>query len=198
MPNLITRAELAAADAAFADLTRTRLDAIIEAASRKVEAHCRRGFALDTYTEYHDAAYGPRLYLRNRPVVSITSVTVDGTEVDNTNLDAWTLDGASGVLTRGSGRGAAQFAAGWGAGTRNVVVVLVGGYSPIPADVREATIAECRYLLDTARASGVFQQEKIGDYFYSMNQYSTSSSRGGVGSAGAASLLAPYVQDDII
>jgi hypothetical protein len=197
MPNLITRAELAAADAAFADLTRARLDAVIEAASRKVEHHCRRAFAYGTYTEYHDGGGGPRLYLRHRPVDSITSVTADGDAIDNTNLDAWTLDGERGVLTRGQGRGDYRLGPRWTFGTSNIVVVLTGGYSPIPADVREATIAECRFLLDTARASGVFQQEKIGDYFYSMNSFTQSRSGGGVGSAGAASLLAPYVQDDI-
>jgi hypothetical protein len=197
MPDLITAAEVAAADPAFAELSADRQSSLVTAVSRKIERYCRRTFALASYTEYHSGTGTSLLFLKHRPVTAITSVTVNGVAVTNTANDAWTLDGEAGILTRGDGRGDPAFAIPWPIGTRNIVVVLTGGFDPIPDDVKEACLAEIRYLYDTARVSGVFTQERVGDYFYSMNQMSSVDS-GGIGSPGAKSLLAPYVQDVIL
>lgn len=51
---------------------------LCEAANRAVEDHCRRRFDLQTHTEYHDivGAVGT-LFVRNPPIVTLTSVTDD-------------------------------------------------------------------------------------------------------------------------
>lgn len=82
---------------------------------------------------------GYALTLRNTPVVSITSITIDGQDVPpgsgaNTpnQIDGWTLDGDRIELLGGT------YA--FTAGIRNNVIVYQAGYAAIPADVAQAVV----------------------------------------------------------
>lgn len=52
----------------------TTLDGLIAAASRGIESHCRRLFALRQYDECYDGCPGRRLLLRHYPLVSVERV----------------------------------------------------------------------------------------------------------------------------
>lgn len=67
------------------------------------------------------------LLLSRRPVISVTSVTVDGVALASTDYSVT----PHGVLTRTAGR--------WPSGVDNIVVVYVAGRSVVPAGVLDGT-----------------------------------------------------------
>lgn len=187
MADLITTAELTAAVPSLA--TRSDLAALVSAASQAVERYCGRTFERATLTETHDGRNRSRLWLRRRPIVSVASVTINGTALDNTTSDAWVFHPATGELRRGNGHEAEQFAAWFPWGLQNIVVTYTGGYNPIPADVKHATILWARHLADAAQTGGMIASESIGDYSYSLGPGAQQAA-----SAAALELLAPYVE----
>jgi len=121
--------------------------------------------------------------LRQRPVRSVASVTVDGVALESTG---WNLHGA--LLRRIDG-GCFPL------GVANVVVVYTHGYDipptvvdwPVPADIRLVALIAARRVYSAVGASdsgGTQQSETMGSYSY------TSASTAQVAST-AAQLLAP-------
>jgi hypothetical protein len=168
MTDLVTQQEVTDAWAAFASLPAARKAQLITAASRAVERYCDRTFASGTVTDTIDGDNSPRVFLSRPPITSITSVTVNGSALDNTYGDAWSFNPDTGELLRGDGKDDPRFATWFPRGFRNVVVVFVGGYSSIPEDVKEATIETVKHMHDLAKKTGVYQSEAIGDYSYTL------------------------------
>lgn len=78
-----------------------------------------------TFTETYSGRGDRAILLRRRPVVSVVSVTVDGTVVTD-----WSVT-EHGVLTRTAGS--------WPRGVDNVVAVYVAGRAQVPAAVLDGT-----------------------------------------------------------
>jgi hypothetical protein len=176
---------------------------LIAAASAAVEDHCNRAFRLATVTESYDGG-APRLFLRRPPIQSVASVAVNGVALDNTAGTAWTLDPDTGELARGRvltpeswwwlGAAAAGYGygggyrPGWAPGMLDVTVAYTGGYAAIPAPVRQATLLVVKHLAESARATGLYTSERIGDYMYQMAQAGPDARL----PAAARMLLGPY------
>ncbi len=58
------------------------ISTIIDRVSAQTVAYCNQNFAKQTYTETMSGSGGKNLMVTNTPIVSITSVTYDGTVVD--------------------------------------------------------------------------------------------------------------------
>lgn len=106
---------------------------LITNASAFIEQYCNRTFALTSYTETRNGNGGNKLFLLNGPVVSVSSVTVDGNVVPpspNPLASGWVNDDSM-VYIRG----------GWFAcGIQNVTVQYSAGFATTPADVAQACI----------------------------------------------------------
>jgi hypothetical protein len=164
MADLVADADVAAQVPGWAALPAGQRSALISAASRAVETYCRRTFSATDFDERYDSNSTGRLFLRNRPIISIASVSL-GTKNDTSpnviDPSAYDFDPSTGEVVTGSGDSFWSpygFGAGWGwdIGTggpagrfRDVRVVYRAGYEPadIPADVRLATILTVRSLL---------------------------------------------------
>lgn len=99
------------------------LAAKILEASSDIEAQCRRSFALAGYTErvWGGDACTEYLVLRQYPVASITSVTVDDVAID---ASEYRLDPETGMLYRLDVGGRPC----WWSWCKDVVIVYSGGY----------------------------------------------------------------------
>lgn len=189
MSDLITTDDLTASCPTLSG--RADLARLVSSASQAVEAYCGRTFAVATYTERHDGRGLSRVWLRQRPVIEVTSVSADGYALDNTSGDAWTLDPDTGELLWGNGFDDPRFAPRFARGSRNIEVVYSAGFDPIPEAVATAAILTAKWLADRTGASGAFQSERIGDYSYTL------ATQAGLLPDAAEVMLASYVQGGV-
>lgn len=106
---------------------------LVTSASAAVEQWCGRTFALTSYTETTNGRGGHCLILKNAPVVSVSSVTVDGVVIPPqpaVNQPGWVLDGNRLQLAGSC----------FTSGVQNVVVQYTAGYASTPANIAQATI----------------------------------------------------------
>lgn len=182
------------------DTARSRL---INTATSKVDRFCRRGFVDATgaeiqgfpqqsVTETFDGHGQSKLWLSLRPVITVTSVTINGDALDNSNNDAWTLTPGNGRLVRGDGHQDSRFDDRWLSSSSGIVVQYWGGYLTLPDQVVTATAYLVRYLYERGKVSGIFDSESIGDYSYKLAQIATNMTV----PQHVADLLADFVQDD--
>lgn len=188
---LVSAAEVTAAVPKLA--TSPDLAALIDDVSAAIVNVIGFDPGLGAVAELHDGDDSGRLWLRKLPVVSVTSVTVNGVDLDNSAGDAWTVNYATGELVRGKGQEDARFAAWFPRGTRNVQVVYTGGTLTTPGPIRRACILTIKLMADAAKASGLYKSEETGSYKYTFQDPSqvTIPSQ-------ARWLLGPYFRDLII
>lgn len=107
------------------------LEVIGQGASDYCEARIGAQFKARSYTVTRNGDNRSKLLRLPRPILSVTSLTVDGTVVDPTT---YAVDADKGVLQRKTGVLAA--------GVANVVVVLVAGYAEgeLPGQVVAAAL----------------------------------------------------------
>ncbi len=111
----------------------TRAEAMLREASRRFRAAVRHPVHRVTDDEVTLDGNGSRaLLLPAAPVIDVTSVEVDGDEVDV----EWST---AGVLRRQSGR--------WPDRLGAVKVVYNHGYDPVPGEIQEAVMGMARYLM---------------------------------------------------
>jgi len=106
---------------------------LVAAASRFLTTACGRQILERTYIERYDGKGSTRLYLRNTPVNSVTSVAIDGVPVPASVMVAdpgWALNGNVIVL----------YGYWFRRGLANVAVTYDAGYVAPPADVAEAVM----------------------------------------------------------
>lgn len=118
--------------------TDTVLTALISSVSAAIETYCNRTFAQTTYTETRNGGCGQKLYLANGPVVSVSSVSVNGQAVPAAP-DAVSYGfvwDATTVYIRPGGGGPQEFTKGF----QNVTVTYSAGYATTPADVNQACV----------------------------------------------------------
>ncbi|MEO2090703.1 MAG: hypothetical protein ABGY75_14555 [Gemmataceae bacterium] len=168
-----------------------------EQVSGVVEEYCGRQFGQSTYSEFYSGDNSPLLVLRQRPVLAITSVWVDGagwwgqgadpfaadTLLDATGyaVEADQPDGSSrcGLLRRVDDVWPRPFQ--WEQGvltgrapggvqgeTGNIKVVYSAGYASVPSPVQLAVAIGVSRFLKTLKAGGLVAGETTPGYSYSL------------------------------
>lgn len=114
------------------DADREQLQWLCIVATSLVEGDLTRVIVRRTFTETHDGNWD-RIILFNKPVVSITSVTENGTLLTGSD---YFLNARTGTLYRGTTLSLRNFVS----GTQNVVVVGVAGYADPPKAARQGAL----------------------------------------------------------
>lgn len=140
-----------------ADLSKdSLLEFLINAASERIEKYCSRHFEKATYTEYHRGHERQRLLLNQYPIVSVTSVELNGSVLASTEYE--TEDADAGILYRETGWPWRGYSIGLvgepGISVRNIKVVYVAGYV-LPKDATEQNPRTLPYELEQACISFV-------------------------------------------
>jgi hypothetical protein len=139
--------------------TDAEIQAAIDWACATVETYCNRTFTAADYTETYDGNGQDVLYLRQYPINSVTSITLDDDTLDS---DDYTVED-TGIY----------YEDGWTKDRRNIVVVYNAGYSTIPADLHMVATRLAADLVNMTGQSGTIQSEKIGDYSYTLSAAAT-------------------------
>jgi len=119
-------------------LTATADDALlarlVTAASQFIQIWLGRTIAATAYAETRNGLGGTRLFLRNRPVLSVASLTVDGVAIAPASGP-----GQAGYLFDDSSVYLAGHA--FSRGQQNVTVAYSAGYAATPPELEQACIA---------------------------------------------------------
>lgn len=126
------------------------LGRLITASSRQVEAYCSRTFDIQGYSETYDGNASDILFLKNSPIVSITSLSIDDESVETDEFKVYDdyLRLTSGLFTPGE---------------LNVSVEYTAGYydpqaeSP-PSDIEDACIQLAAFKFNLRGAEGLEQR----------------------------------------
>lgn len=129
----------------------------INQATRAIEAYCGRRFALTTYTnEEYDATNTNQIILRQRPIVTLTTLDVRDsglniTDFESIESDLYFYDANAGVLELNfTARGS------W----NRFRVTYSAGYSTIPEDLAEACATLASYYALNPDGSQIGVKEK--------------------------------------
>lgn len=117
------------------------LSALITNASAMIEQYCNRVFAQASYTETRNGRNTETLYMRQQPIMSVQSLTIDGITVPastNPKGYGYVFDDAQ-LYLRGA-RGPFGQPERFERGAQNIVVQYMAGFQTIPADVAQACI----------------------------------------------------------
>jgi len=143
---------------AHLNITATTHDAelrrVLDVATDLCENYAGRALRRRTFTETHDGG-SPTLLLRWTPVISVTTVTDDGTAVTD-----YLLEPESGVLWRDD-----DGLLTWAGSRRGVTVAYVAGYASPPADVQQAVLETLRHLWTTQRGTMSGRNPLAGDEY---------------------------------
>lgn len=176
----------------------TYLQSLLNAAAGLVDGWCNTTFVSTTATaETHDGTGSRFLHLLHRPVISVTTVTLDTSTL---STDAYEIDYAQGTLVipydsedernpriwRRSGGDND----GWPVGTRNIAVTYTYGYSAVPDGVSTATCMIAAGLYQDGQRRGV-SAESLGPRSITYDK-----AQGGLPPA-AAMLLQRYVEHEV-
>jgi len=184
------------------------LERYINTASMAIEAYCQRLFQKATRTERVAHSRARRLVLRNTPLVSITSITNDGTAVDTGDYEI--EDEAAGLVLGDSiwvpkdhvvADSLAQDVVP-GTGERLLTIVYVGGYvlpndagtRNLPYDIEEACLLTVASLYRARGADRRIMSEHVGDFSAGFGGVNTAigRGRGGIIPDEAFAALRPY------
>lgn len=173
----------------------SQLSGLQVAAESIIQSRLKRNLEPASYTEYHAGNSQRTIALRNRPVISITSIHEDfngfsGTK-DNSfgpdtlllpghhyalDVDTGTTTSKSGLVIRIGGVwmeiGRVYFpgklAAEIGPTYGNLKITYTAGYEVIPQDIQYAVCLLISVMKRTLPFGGNVASEKIGDYEYKM------------------------------
>jgi len=118
---------------------------LIPAAEGYVDAYCGRDFNQNTVTETYDGNDKNYLFLKHYPVLSVSSVKVSGTAINNSDY-IWK---SSGLIKL---KGDAKFPKGVG----NIEVTYTYGYSSVPTAIDDVTARIAARILQ------IMVQNKMG------------------------------------
>lgn len=174
-------------DLGYTDLSsaeKLKVDAILYAGTELIEKYCNRTFALTTYTsEKHSGDGHNELYVKNVPLVSVTSVVVrwgDTTEDDDTyTSNYFEIDVATGRISFSdfnvTGTDTLTSPGCFEIGFNNLFVTYVAGFATVPAPV-QVVLADFVLRVYNDLGENEIESEKLGNYFYK-----TKSSSSGAG-----------------
>jgi hypothetical protein len=194
MPELLCQvSDVVDAWPSFTAVPASRQASLIQRASTRVINHCRRpGFLQNSFDEFHDGRNLPRIWLRQRPVIAVSNVIINGDALDNTFGSGWHFRGDTGELIRGNGQDDTRFVPWFPAGQQNIEVVYSAGFVAVPDPVVEAACWTVKWMYDQGKISGVFRSESIGDYSYTLSDKNLDQDL----PPHIAAMLVDYVQDD--
>lgn len=125
------------------------IETLIGNASTMIESVCARTFEAATYTETRNGNGAPMLFLRQGPIVSVASLSIDGIAIpaattptsygyvfDDRRLY---LRGNAGISARVTGT-PGGYPIGFSRGVQNIAVEYSAGYATIPADLNQACV----------------------------------------------------------
>jgi len=157
-PGLVSLAE-AKAELGWSGETDTDEDqllAMVEAVSAACESYTNRVWRQRTFTEVLDGDGGSALPLGRAPILSVTSVTVNGSAVA---ASEYAVKATAGLLLRVSGYSAGS----WTAGVGNITVEYVAGTADVPADVRRGVLIALAHNWRSSRGLGSATFGAYGD-----------------------------------
>ena len=140
--------------AATDDALLTRL---VSAVSTTIQTWLNRALSATAYTDVFDGTGGQRLLLTNYPLISVSSVSVDGRVIPaaaDAAASGYAFD-IYGVTLRGS------YA--FTAGRLNVSVAYTAGYAVLPVEIEQAAIELCSLRYSERRRPGVATQSIGGE-----------------------------------
>ncbi len=156
------------------DLTKdSLLESLVNAVSERIEKYCSRHFEKATYTEYHRGHERQRLLLNQYPIVSVTSVELNGSVLASTEYEIEDAD--AGILFRETGWPWKGYNVGLvgepGVSTRNIKVVYVAGYvlpkdatadnpRTLPYDLEQACISFVAHLYGGKEGAGKVSEQQ--------------------------------------
>lgn len=156
----------------------TLMGVLLDRASAQVVGYCNQGFAKETITETLSSNGGYNLKLTRKPIVSITSITYDGTLVD---ASEYTLqEPAAGFVYNNNGWNCTY-------GEYLYSVVYVAGYVlpsftagtiNLPLDITAACLDIAKTLYLNKDSDPTISKESVPDV-YDATYGSTSNSSGG-------------------
>lgn len=122
---------------------------LIGNASTLIESICSRVFEQTTYTETRNGNGAPMLFLRQGPIISVSSLQIDGVSIpaatspvsygyvfDDRRLY---LRGNAGISATVKGT-PGGYPIGFSRGVQNIAVQYIAGYATIPADLNQACV----------------------------------------------------------
>src|SRR3990172_1770369 len=137
------------------------LGAFLNAASQAAERLCDRVFTRGTFVETQDGYYSRSIFVRNTPLVSITTIKIKDSS-GNVTVYANTLFRFT--PSTGEIRWNPDESGYFPDGFQNVEVTYVGGYDPLPFDLQSAIIQGAAYFVEMERTTRQAVQERLGDY----------------------------------
>ena len=120
---------------------------VIEGVSAAVEAYIGRSLWAADYVERYDGNGKDRIILDNYPVLSVSSVKINGADVGGWDFANWLLMRPEG-FTRG---------------LRNVEVSYRAGYEYMPADIREAVMIIAMQRVNEIESRGAQSKTLAGE-----------------------------------
>lgn len=169
----------------------------INQATMMIENYCGRRFTLTTYTnEEYDATNTDQLILKNRPVVTFTSLDIRDTALNEDDWDAvdselYFVDQSAGVIDLNFG-----FNGRW----NRMRVSYSAGYSTIPADLAEACATLAGFLVQNPTTIAAVKSKEEGQR--RIEYYSTSGTGSGGSSLfdqlGLTQMFQPYLNYPIL
>lgn len=171
---------------------------LIDNASAYIERRTKMKFPPTTVTDELDGGFLD-LILRNRPIVSVTTVKDFADPANPLTIEAadFTVYPEKGII-RFSPRGEnpvpnslnlLPISSTWAAGNRRWEIVYVAGFaSGVPDDIRQAVVMLISFwAAASSSGGGAFQSESIGDYSYQLGS--------SVNQAGFGGGIPPSVND---
>lgn len=171
MADLTTLATVRIALPRLASVADAEIERLIDEATSLIESYCNRTFGSATYTEIHNPSGTDSIYLRQRPVTSITTVTVGLPDASRVmDADEYQVDSRTGELrTKGGGQ---WFPDSWSVSTfgtafQSVQVVYVGSETPA------AVVGRCLAVINRCYAGNqidpALKSKSLGDASFALN-----------------------------
>lgn len=146
---------------------KANIDALIEYASECINLECNRTFEYDaTITETIDGDGSESIFLKNTPIVSLTSITItNGDEVTVVDDVDFLYDENTGEV-RWISTSTNQYAGYFPQGFRNIEVNYSGGYTVIPRTIQLICAEAVIEYFNREDAAFQIRSEKIGPNSY--------------------------------
>lgn len=138
----------------------TQLTDLINRSYKILEAYIGHPIKSHSVTEYHDGDGTTKLMLRDFPVISITSISID-TDLDRDFTDSdeqvlstnYYVDNDNGIIEFVDDEGSGPIV--FETGVKNIKIVYTAGYATIPADLVHAGCMHVSWLFQRSATEGL-------------------------------------------
>lgn len=158
--------ERASMNAVLSGLNAATLAVVLDSAQSIAEKFCERTFESAVATEVYDGDGQIDLFLRNIPVVSLTSITVtDASGKVTVHVTAkFLVDLKTGIIRWNPANTGQDRLSVFPSGFQNLSVVYVSGFATVPADVISGTVAIAAWLAGSEQRAQNIAENKLGDF----------------------------------